>query len=226
MPGVPIEIHCHSSDHSGDAVTPAVEMVRRYHELGFGGLVFTEHGYTWPEEELAELRRKADLPPEFFLASGVEVRLEHEGMTMGDVLIYGSGETFDAREPALDVFRRLGPGAWLVAAHPGVPRGGLERRIGDYPVLAAEVWNARYGERASEAAERLAEDFGLPGVGGSDAHKLEEAGRGGTLVPRVPESLADLRAMIAEGEARPYRGRDESPSPPAFLSWLFGRRRD
>ena len=40
----------------------AVDLVRRIREAGIQAIVLTDHHYQWSEDELADLRRRAELP--------------------------------------------------------------------------------------------------------------------------------------------------------------------
>lgn len=216
--GFLIDLHCHTRERSFDGRVPAVDIVRQIAEVGFQGVIFTDHATVWPPEALEELRAESGLGPEFLLWSGQEVRARVEMRGAGDLLVYGPGGNIADGTAAEEVFRRTeSAGGFCIAAHPAVPRIGFGPYAGDYPVTALEVWNGRYGPKAAAAAEELAAHLGLPGVGGSDTHRPEDIAGGGTLLPRRPESFADLKLMIACGEAKPWKPK----APKRVLDWLF-----
>ena len=68
-----VETHCHTSEHSRCSHVAAVDLVRRACEAGIQTIVLTDHHYQWSEEELADLRRRAQLPEICRILAGQEV---------------------------------------------------------------------------------------------------------------------------------------------------------
>jgi hypothetical protein len=204
--GVLIDLHCHTAERSYDGQVPAVEVLRAAVNNGFSGVTFTDHNTPWPAEALDALRAEAGLPPTFFLAAGQEVRTASQGMVWGDLLVFGIAEPVaDGADPLQLCERVRAVGGFVLAAHPGVRGHGLGEHLGDLPIVAAETWNGRYGERVARESQLLAERFAIPGFGGSDAHRIEDLGRGATWFPRPPADLAELAEMLRSGECRPWR---------------------
>ncbi|MBI1292724.1 hypothetical protein GC173_16030 [bacterium] len=204
--GFLIDLHCHTRERSFDGRIPAVELLRGVLAHGLSGVTFTDHNTPWPAEELDRLRQEVPLPADFFLAAGQEVRTVRHGVTWGDLLVFGLDEPVaDGADPILLWERAHAAGGFVLAAHPGARGHGMGEHLGDLPILAAEVWNGRYGERVARESEALAERFGMIPFGGSDAHKPEDIGGGATWFPRMPESMADIGAMLRSGECRPWR---------------------
>ena len=79
-----VEMHCHTSEHSPCSHVPAVDLVRRACEAGVQTIVLTDHHYQWSEEELADLRRRAQLPEVCQILAGQEVAT----YDFGHLLIY------------------------------------------------------------------------------------------------------------------------------------------
>lgn len=205
MKGHLVDIHCHTREHSYDGKASAIEVVTGLLRCGFAGVIFTDHNYVWPPDELEELRAHAGLPADFVLLSGQEVRTSVKGLMAGDLLVYGPGRAFPDGTEATEVFEEVeDTGGFCIAPHPAVPLIGFGSHISAFPVAAVEVWNGRHGEKANAAARALAQEAGLPATGGSDTHRVEDIGGGGTVFPRVPETLEDLHGMIANREGRPW----------------------
>jgi predicted metal-dependent phosphoesterase TrpH len=201
-----VDLHCHTLEKSYDGKVPALMVVRTLLEHGFDGVVFTDHNTPWQPEELAALRREANLPGEFFLGSGQEVRTALGDLIAGDLLVYGPLESIpDGTQitEVLELARRCG--GHCIAAHAGAQMVGLGSRVGDFPLLAVETWNGRYGARVAKESQRLARQFGLMETGGSDAHQDKELGGGGTLLPTMAYDWEEIARQIAAGEARPWR---------------------
>ncbi len=200
-----IDLHCHTQDHSYDGQVPAEEMCRKLLALGFAGVAFTDHNYVWPQEELEELRERAGLPGHFCLFSGQEVRTASEGIVRGDLLVFGVPVCLPDDTDPRELFRLINEhGGFCLAPHPGVPRIGFEEDLANFPIVAAESWNGRYGRDVARRSRLLIDACGLPEFGGSDAHRPEEIGGGGTTFPRTPESLEDIARMLSAGEGQPW----------------------
>ncbi|MCC6547644.1 PHP domain-containing protein [Candidatus Sumerlaeota bacterium] len=207
MPGFLIDLHCHTRDHSYDGKVKARDMVAKLHSLGFSGVVFTDHNYVWPEEELAVLREECGLSNDnFLILSGQEVRTAMNGVTYGDLLVYGLKESLPDDTSPLQIFSLIEHGtAFCTAPHPAISHIGFGDHLGSFPVIAAETWNGRYGKDNSAKAVVLAQEHGLPQVGGSDAHHEREIGGGGTLFGEMPHSLVDIQRLIREGSCKPWQ---------------------
>lgn len=206
MRGFLIDMHCHTLDHSYDGKVPARDIVAKLHSLGFSGLVITDHNYVWPEEELAQLRAECGLGESFLILSGQEVRTAMNGITYGDLLVYGLKESLPDDTSPLQIFSLIEhSAAFCTAPHPAISHIGFGDHLGNFPVIAAETWNGRYGKDNSAKALLLAEEHQLPQVGGSDAHYEREIGGGGTLFDAMPRSLADIQRFIREYRCRPWQ---------------------
>lgn len=206
MQGFLIDLHCHTRDHSYDGKVPARNVVEKLHSLGFSGVVFTDHNYVWPDDELAQLRSDCGFGDSFLILSGQEVRTAMGGITYGDLLVYGLKKSIPDDTSPLYIFSLLENGAgFCTAPHPAISHIGFGDHIGNFPVLAAETWNGRYGRDNSAKARALAEEHHLPEVGGSDSHQEREIGGGGTLFDSMPQSLADIGRFIREGWCKPWQ---------------------
>lgn len=219
MPQFLVDLHCHTSEHSYDGRASLAEIVAGLVEAGFHGLALTDHNYVWPAEEIADYRAQHGLPEDFIILSGQEVRTINDGIVVGDLLVYGPTQPMaDGLSPEECLGAARETGGFCLAAHVGVPRIGFQDAAGDYPIAGIEVWNGRYGPRAASKARGYAEQFGLPCTGGSDTHSARDIAGGGTLFPRLPVSISDLREMITADECEPWRPR----SGRGLLSWLLG----
>ncbi len=214
-----IDMHCHTSEHSFDGRASLAEIVAGLVSAGFHGMVITDHNYVWPAEEIAEYRVKNNLPESFVILSGQEVRTIMDGVVVGDLLVYGPTHPMpDGMEPEECLRQARISGGFCLAAHAGVPRIGMQEAVGDYPITGVEVWNGRYGQRAAAKARAYAEQYGLPSTGGSDTHGVRDIAGGGTLFPRIPRSISDLREMIVADECKPWRPHGGR----GLLGWLLG----
>jgi len=201
-----IDPHCHTAEHSYDGRIPAADLAARLYALGFGGVVFTDHNYCWPAEELQALRASAALAPDFVVLSGQEVRTALDGVTTGDLLVYGPVAPIPDDTSPMEVFRLAREAnGFCIAPHPAVPRIGFGAQVESFPVAGIEVWNGRHGEAANRRARELWERVGGAATGGSDAHHPADIGGGGTVLARPIATLAELGAALMAGESAPWK---------------------
>lgn len=212
-----VDLHCHTIEHSYDGKIPVRELLAGAVKAGFHGVVLTDHSYCWPDEELAEVRASMELPPDFVLLSGQEVRTAEDGRVIGDLLVYGPKEHIpDGTSPDEVIRLANAAGGFCIAAHVGMGRIGLGDALGDYPIIGAETWNGRYGTHNLTRAEQYAERYHVPQTGGSDAHQPRDIGGGATVFSRLPQSIAELKLLIMSGDVAPWR----PPVAREFFSWL------
>lgn len=146
---------------------------------GIDGVATTNHDYYTAFPDVAGV---ASIP-------GIEITTSH-----GHVVVVGADPPTEtdpgALTPAEAVERAHDRGCVAVVAHPY--RNSTVRDVEDVPFDAIEV-NGKH-PRTRAWVERLAEERGLPIVGGSDAHYPIEVGRAYTLVDAdrlTPGSVVD-----------------------------------
>jgi 3',5'-nucleoside bisphosphate phosphatase len=157
--------------------------------------VITEHGYLWTDEQLAALRREAEVGEHFVLLAGQEVPTD-----FGHVLVLGADRSL-AGCHALAKLRSAWPHAVLIWSHPyreGRPREDqLERFDGVEIVSGAHTRLAHY--RALGDWHRLK----FVATAGSDAHTAETVGRYPTRLDHPVATLSQLCAELRAGRVRP-----------------------
>jgi predicted metal-dependent phosphoesterase TrpH len=141
----------------------------------------------------------------FKVFRGVEVYT-----TSGDILVFGlSGEVIPDMDfdELLDMVRS--EGGLMVAAHPTRGYWGHHRKYKGYPprdvlerVDAIETLNGGCSRQANLLAAGLAEEMGLPQVGGSDAHIASQVGKCVTVFENVIRDEAELIEALREGRCR------------------------
>jgi hypothetical protein len=196
-----VETHCHTSEHSSCSHVAAVDLVRRAWEVGIEAIVLTDHHYQWSQEELADLRRRAEAPESLVILAGQEV----ETRDFGHVLVYGARATIAARKISLQQLRRENPEAALIWAHPyrdkRIPP--LERLL-DPRIDAVEIFNSNY--TVLEAARALQDwhTYQFTATAGTDTHGLSYTGSYPTIFERSFDSPEALAAEVRAGRCRPY----------------------
>lgn len=222
------EMHCHTSDVSHCGKIPASEVVRNYIELGYDGIIVTDHfsrrsigrlkNASWDEKIdffLSGYQSAVDtakkLNPEFSVLLGMELRLDiHD---VNDFLVYGIDEPFlRASEHILMMdFESLSKylhenELLIVQAHPFRE----DMVIMDWNLLdGVEVYNGNCDHDSSNSiADAWADLHHLLKTSGSDYHGTFGMTPGGicTNVPiRTNEDLMNILrtgnyTLLKEGE--------------------------
>jgi predicted metal-dependent phosphoesterase TrpH len=193
-----IDLHVHTRRYSECSNIDPFRLVGEAVRVGLDGLVLTEHHHQWEADALEELLR-ASGHPDFLLFSAMEYTSEE-----GDILVYGlSPETanaFPAFESAGEVVARVRRmGGLCVAAHPTRSGFGFDSSIREIPFDGIEVRSVNLQPHEQQLAGHLAGQLGLPGLAGSDAHRLEDVGTYATAFDAPVRSMADLKERLRHG---------------------------
>ena len=206
-----IDLHNHTYPKSDDSFMSADELVDAARIAGLDGVCITEHDDFWPLAEAAELTRRHGI----LALPGAEINTD-----AGHVLVFGLHRyRFGMHKPTFLRAEADSLGAALIAAHPYRRRfleepgqepaaraEMLERAKSDRQLWqfdAIESHNGRGSEAQNRFAEDLREGLGMPGVGGSDAHRVNQVGTAATEFQRRIKSLDDLIAEIKAGRMAP-----------------------
>ena len=195
-----IELHAHTAEHSPCSSITARELIRQVYAKGLQGIVFTDHHYLWPDEELAQVRREAQVPDHFLILSGQEIRTPE----IGDLLLYGAHRSLPKGTPLAEI-RHEFPAAALVWAHPY--RKG---RIPGLPLLkeplldAIEIFNSNQTVRENSRALQDWHRHKFTATGGTDTHGAGYAGMYPTQFDHPVTSMAALAVEVKAGRCRPF----------------------
>ncbi|MBM4023897.1 MAG: phosphotransferase [Planctomycetes bacterium] len=192
---------CHTSEHSACSHVAAVDLVHRAYEAGVQTIVLTDHHYQWSEDELADLRRRAGLPPEFQILPGQEV----DTYDFGHVLVYGAGATIPAMKISLLHVREQHPDAAVIWSHPyRDKRIPAPERLVDPLLDGVEILNSDY--TVLEAARALKDwhTYRFTATAGTDTHGQSYVGAYPTLFDHPFGSIEEMVAEIQAGRCRPY----------------------
>ncbi len=172
------DIHIHTKVSSACSCIDPKELIIHSKKIGLGGLFITEHDSFLGGDVVKEIAEKYN----FTVFSGIELRCKE-----GDLLIYGYRDKFPKLPEAskiIDVVHKNG--GLAIPAHPF--RAVLGWYLGNPPidpieseifkkVIAIEVSNGGCKNIENLGAKIVAEKLNKIGVGGSDAHRLEEVGK-------------------------------------------------
>jgi predicted metal-dependent phosphoesterase TrpH len=188
-----IDLHTHSRPYSGDSALTAEELVERAAAAGLDGIALTEHDVIRPAEEVRTLSERFGI----LVLRGMEITTD-----IGHVLAFG----LPCYSPALRSIEALrreadATGAVIFLAHPyrGWNRPVPWERLPEL-VHGVEALNGQEHATRNDRALTLAEDFGLPGIGGSDTHFLPGLAVCCTRLPCRPADEADLAAILRAGQ--------------------------
>jgi len=193
-----LDLHNHSiaSDDGKAKVENYCQWIRR-RELKIDGFVLTEHRQFDAASDYRALEDESGL----LILKGSEVETDY-----GHVLLFGVNDdlqnAFDFRQirhPLQDVLEAAKRcGAVAVPCHPGRINIGMCAHVeqrGMVPgVEIIETWNGGSRGGENEAAKAFADQYGLRGIGGSDAHIVSHIGRCAT---RFPAPIADEAGLVA-----------------------------
>ena len=200
-----IDMHCHVKEGSVDSRVNVEAYIARLKELGFQGMLITDHdtyeGYRYWKEQV---RGKTE--DSFVVLKGIEydtrdaghilvimpegVRLrllELRGMRVSVLidLVHRNGGVLGPAHPCGEKYLSF------TATKRGAHSPELMKRF-DF----IETFNSCETKESNAAAEKLAEKYGKVKVGGSDAHKPDCVGRGYTILPEPVTCETELISMI------------------------------
>lgn len=210
------EIHSHTKETSQCAAINAKELVEKYKELGYSGIVITNH-YSDMTFSLKEMFNKR-LRTEHYLAGyreakkcetedfsvllGVELRFFLNG---NDYLIYGVSEELIEKAPFLlpmylkkasRFFRNNG--CIVIQAHPFRP---YIYRANEKYLDGVEILNGKSSKEENDKALKWAERKGLKiRTAGSDCHRATGAGLTGIVTNEPIKTNDDLLRILRNGE--------------------------
>jgi predicted metal-dependent phosphoesterase TrpH len=187
-----VEFHCHTS-YSKDSLTPPERLVKACHRKGIDRVIVTDHN------SIAGARAAQALDPELVIV-GEEIMT-----TRGELLAAFVNEEIPAGLSPQETIRRLEEqGAFISVSHPFDLHRGGHWEVADLleilpQVDAIEVFNSRCWSRAfNRQAQEFADQHGVPGTVGSDAHATLELGRAVLLLEPF-QGPEELRAVIRRG---------------------------
>jgi predicted metal-dependent phosphoesterase TrpH len=197
-----VDLHVHTAVSSPCSQIDPRLLIEVASRIGLDALCVTEH----EEMEGAEVAQRLGKESGFPVFRGVEVYTE-----LGDMLVFGLYRaTFPLTTPFDELLAEVREtGGAIVPAHPCRGSRGFHEILGEERadlllanVDAIETRNGGTSPESNEAAQAYADKYGIPGVGGSDAHFLMQLGRCLTVFERDVYSEAELVEEIQAGRCR------------------------
>jgi predicted metal-dependent phosphoesterase TrpH len=198
-----IDLHIHTSPRSACSYIEPLELIQEARRLKLDGICLTEHQVVWDSDDVDKLAREG----------GIKIFRGNEFTTnQGDILVFGFYK--DIKE--LLIIQELrekvkAAGGFMIAAHPfrGFKTFGIgqlqmtvdqacKRKVLDF-VDAVEIGNGNLSTDENDMARNVAEKRGLPGTGGSDAHRIDEIGKWITIFEKDIRNEIELVEELHAG---------------------------
>ena len=208
-----IDLHIHTAPLSACSYIDPQELIQEAHRLKLDGICLTEHQVVWDRDDVDRLAKD----------TGVRIFRGNEFTTnQGDILVFGFYE--DIKE--LLIIQELrdkvtAAGGYMIAAHPfrGFKTFGIgqlqmtveqacKRKVLEF-VDAVEIGNGKLSPDENEMAGKVAEKLGLPGTGGSDAHRVDEIATWVTDFENDIEDEDELLRELHAGRFKAIRNTDD-----------------
>lgn len=183
-----LDLHIHS-EFSRDGAATVEDILGRCSALGLDGCAITDHNTVEGSLEAVELAKSFGL----VVVCGTEVSTSE-----GHVLAYGLSSAVPRGLSVAETIERVhDAGGIAVAAHPRrFPSGIGIRRASEERFDAVEVLNGGSSRASNKSSAALAARMKLPGVGGSDAHRIEEIGRAATVLEAATSERQVIESIL------------------------------
>jgi predicted metal-dependent phosphoesterase TrpH len=204
------DIHIHTRTFSDCSFINPEDLIQRAIEARLNGLAITEHGMRWPDDKFDDMRKLAE-PHDIILINGQEIYTAGpQNKIEGEFLVFGLKKSLTGNYSAKELVEMVhSEGGILIAAHPyKLSRNGRSHyygagdRVYELQVDALELCHPDQGELAVKKVRKAMEKLGLPGTGGSDAHKLFAVGSCVTLFEHEIANEVDFMREIRHGNIR------------------------
>jgi predicted metal-dependent phosphoesterase TrpH len=181
-----IDLHIHTRPRSSCSQIDPKQLLLQAHRVGLDGLCLTEHQELWSPREIEEIAQDG----------GIRIFRGNEITTnQGDILVFGYEENVKGVVMIQELRKRVvSDGGLMIAAHPfrgfllfGIAQLQMkveeasQRTLFQY-VDGVEIFNSKVTDPENEMARQVAERLGLLAVAGSDAHRIDDVGRGVTIL--------------------------------------------
>jgi predicted metal-dependent phosphoesterase TrpH len=205
-----IDLHIHTAPRSACSHLSLSELIETAGQRKLDGICLTEHQVVWELKEAEKLAAEGN----------IRVFRGNEFTTnQGDILVFGFDEDIKELLTIQELQQAVKTaGGYMIAAHPfrGFKTFGIgqlhmtvdqacQRKVFEF-VDAIEIGNGKLSDDENDMARKVAEKLGLPGTGGSDAHRVDEVGRWVTAFERDFRSEQDLLAELRGGRFAAVKG--------------------
>ena len=198
-----VDLHIHTAPLSACSYIDPQDLIQEARRLELDGICLTEHQVVWDRAQVDRLAAQADIR----IFRGNEFTTNQ-----GDILVFGFYEDIKELLILQELREKVAAGGgYMIAAHPfrGFKTFGIgqlqmtveqasKRKMLEF-VDAIEVGNGKLSPDENEMARKVAEKLGLPGTGGSDAHRVDEIGTWVTAFEKDVENENELLQELHAG---------------------------
>lgn len=193
-----VDLHIHTNLGSICSQLEPQELLDRAQQMGIDAICVTEHHSHRGANKMVEFAADSGYP----VFRGVEIYTE-----LGDMLVYGMKKDTRYHLTTFEELMEMADedGAVIIPAHPCRGWGRKHKHAHVFPrelighVVAIETLNGANTVSSNEAALAIAEECGLRGTGGSDAHAIWQVGKCVTVFERELKSEEELVTELREG---------------------------
>ena len=211
-----IDLHIHTAPLSACSYIDPQELIQEARRLNLDGMCLTEHQVVWDPDEVSQMAE----------AAGIRIFRGNEFTTnQGDILVFGYYKDIKELLIIQDLRDKVtAAGGYMIAAHPfrGFKTFGIgqlqmtveqacKRKVLEF-VDAVETGNGKLSPDENEMACKVAEKLGLPGTGGSDAHRIDEIATWLTDFDKDIEDENDLLRELHAGRFKAVQNTDDPSS--------------
>ena len=209
------EIHCHTKEVSRCGQLPVEELIKKYKEAGYSGIVLTDH-YSPMTFDIPDFFSKKKAIDHYLRAWRIAKKYNDESFTVllgmelrfyatvNDYIIYGITEEMLYELPFLlplyikkasKLLRERG--CLFLQAH---PFRKFITRADPKHLDGVEVFNGKADEEANKNSEKWAEEINAPvRTSGSDCHRESGVGIGGIITNEPIKTNDDLIRILKSG---------------------------
>lgn len=218
------DMHCHTKEGSIDSGIPIYDYCRLLKAQGFSGMLPTDHdsvrGYQYWRDH------RDNMPEDFIVVSGIEYDTRDAGHFI--VIMPEEEDLLPLRYRGMN-FEQLeryvhSRGGVMGAAHPyGIRSASImySRKCRDAETMDAYIRSCDFIEglntcetvTANAKARSLAEAYGLPCTGGTDAHREKYVGMAFTAFDRDIFNAADMVEAIRTDGIAAFGGQERTFLP-------------
>jgi len=203
---IKLDLHIHSQ-YSEDATGSPREIIKLLQKKGLHGMAITDHNSIKGSLEALKLK-----PKDFVIVPGVEISTAD-----GHLLAFGIKENITRNLSVEETLEKiLDKGGTPIVPHlfrkmSGIKREKLETIYKKIPAI--EVFNGCSLPKTNMKTVKVAREFNLGGIGGSDAHDPLYAGYGYTIIESTEMNIDSILSELSrkktwgEGTTIPLRVR-------------------
>lgn len=196
-----VDMHIHTNLGSICSQLGPDELLNRARELEIDAICVTDHHSHRGADKMIEYAKESGYP----VFRGVEIYTN-----LGDMLVFGLKRETKYHLTTFDelVAMAEADGAVIIPSHPCRGWDPKHRHNHSFPrevlghIVAIETHNGANKARSNELAQAVAEELGLRGTGGSDAHALWQVGKCVTVFERHIMNQEELVRELREGNYR------------------------